>query len=434
MRAALVFLLLLAPVRADDFGRVLRAARHADREIRREALTLLADGSVAPTSRGQREQMIRSLLVYLSPKSLGPDRALAVRALGALGSEKATARIVDAVGDETDDRVLVAMEGVFGKGEKRWHEILFARFREAEDPVPRAAYLRMAIAVPCDDARALARTRADMIDHWAIQATAIEALARDREPGVEKICIGRLDQDEPGVTAAAIDVLTRRTGKRFGLDVVAWKTWWATREKVESLEKAMEEADRNVERRTVSREEQKQPVRSYFFGVPIRGRKIAYVFDVSGSMRKKLPLANAQLLASIRGLPPSCEFEVVFFNEHVYPWRSRFSHADPVTKVLLERHLEELEIKSYTNLFDAIETALELGPDEVFVISDGEPNRGRKQMPREIRAELKRLNPAGKVRIHTVSVVRTVDGGEHVALLKGIAEDHGGEAVQRTLY
>jgi hypothetical protein len=68
----------------------------------------------------------------------------------------------------------------------------------------------------------------------------------------------------------------------------------------------------------------------------------------------------------------------------------------------------------------------------VFVVSDGEPNRGRKQFPDDILAELERVNTR-HARIHTVSVVRTVDGDEHVALLKRIAEAHGGEHVARTL-
>jgi hypothetical protein len=33
-----------------------------------------------------------------------------------------------------------------------------------------------------------------------------------------------------------------------------------------------------------------------------------------------------------------------------------------------------------------------------------------------------------------VSVVRTVDGDDHIGLLKRIAAENGGESVQRTLY
>jgi hypothetical protein len=428
----LACLLFAAPLLAEDFGRVLRAAKHADRRVRRAALEYLADGTVQPKGRAQIEKMIRSLKVYLSSKSLGPDRALAVRALGRLPNEKVQKRILERVGVETDDRVLAAMEQVYAAGPADQLEPLLVRFREANEPIPRAAYLRMALATNSEKARELARTRAVMIDDWVVQATAVRALHRGRD--VSKICIGLLEHNDPAVVASAIEVLTKKTGKRFGRDIIGWKTWWNTREKVKSLDDAMRKADRGKETKTVSREEKPQPVRSYFFGVPVRGRKVVYVYDVSGSMRKKLPIANKQLLDSVRGLPPASEFEVVFFNEHVYPWRRRFSKADPITKALLVKHVEEIEIKSYTNLFDAMETGLELRPDEMFVISDGEPNRGRKQLPRDIRNELRKLNPNGKVRIHTVSVVRTVDGGEHVSLLKAIAEDHGGKSVQRTLY
>ena len=79
-------------------------------------------------------------------------------------------------------------------------------------------------------------------------------------------------------------------------------------------------------------------------------------------MRYKLPLAYDQLARAVKALPSTTRFEVVFFNEHVFPWRGRLSRADPVTKELLLRHLPTIEIKLYTNLFDAIETALEMAP------------------------------------------------------------------------
>jgi hypothetical protein len=104
-----------------------------------------------------------------------------------------------------------------------------------------------------------------------------------------------------------------------------------------------------------------------------------------------------------------------------------------VTKDLLVRHLPTIEIKSYTNLFDSVADALDLEPEEIFVISDGAPNRGRWRLPRDIIREVKARNAVVGARIHTVSVVRVVDGDEHIALLKAIAEGNAGEHVQRTL-
>ena len=155
---------------------------------------------------------------------------------------------------------------------------------------------------------------------------------------------------------------------------------------------------------------------------------LGWVYYQKGEYTK----AVEQLERAVKSLPSTAQFEVVFFNEHVWPWRGRLSCADPVTKGLLVRHLPTIEVKNYTNLFEAIETALALGVEEVFVVSYGEPNRGRKQFADEILAELKRLNTK-RAKIHTVSVIRTVDGEEHVKLLKRIADESGGTHVERTL-
>ena len=442
MNRTLVLALLLsaAPALADEFGRVLRRAKDGGRAERREALESLAEGRIAPSTPGQKAKMARALSSYLSSKSLGRDRALAVKALGRLDEEKVYARFLKLLRKERDDRVLAELEDAFAAAPPEWFETLVARFRETgiDETVQRAVYLRMACAASGEKARAFVRTRAGMVDHWSLHATAITALRHDTEPGVLALCMEALDIKDTAVQAAAFELLAIRSGKRFGRDAVSWKTWWNTRKKTESLDKAIAKADKlnksRPETRTVSPEESVEPVRSYFFGMPIRGRKVVYVFDISASMRKKLPVALAQLVASIKGLPPRTRFEVVFFNENVMPWRGRLSGADAVTKALLIEQLKDLEIKSYTNLFDAMETGLRLKPDEMFVISDGAPNRGRKRFTRDILSELKRLNADGKATIHTVSVVRTVDGGEHVDLLKRVAAENGGQSVQRTLY
>ena len=167
------------------------------------------------------------------------------------------------------------------------------------------------------------------------------------------------------------------------------------------------------------------------------GRNPLMQYFLGGGICTRNPLCNEFGAGQARlgvgeNMGAHAMFEVVFFNEHVWPWRGRLSHADPLTKELLLRHIPTMEVKSYTNLFDAMETALDLRVEEMFVITDGEPNRGRRQFPRDILKELKKLN-LGRTVIHTISVVRTVDGDDHVALLKSIAEAHGGRHVARTL-
>ena len=59
--------------------------------------------------------------------------------------------------------------------------------------------------------------------------------------------------------------------------------------------------------------------------------------------------------------------------------------------------------------------------DEVFLLTDGEPNRGRYKDTRAILAGLAALDPKRTVRIHTVSV-----GEDPKALMSAVAKRHGG--------
>ncbi|MCK6459433.1 MAG: HEAT repeat domain-containing protein [Planctomycetes bacterium] len=428
--------LLAAPASGEDFDRALRTLRADDRDRRREALDGFAKGEIAPATAYQRDRALETLRRFLSDRFPGDERAQAFRAIGRLGADRGFEALLERLASDADDRVLEAAEEVFRTAPPALADGLTRRIEEAGDPTLRAAYVRVLGALPGTEARI--RLRAAMPDDWCPRAAAAHALARDKSPDALPPLVDLLDSDDPALVTAAIESLVALTRKDLGRDPVAWKAWWETRDKVEPVEKAMEGGAGGGEwpdgkPRTVAREgPARKTIGGTYFGIPVTGGRVAFVCDVSGSMRYKLDLAYDQLSRAVKALPGTSRFEVVFFNEHVWPWRGRLSRADPVTKELLVRHLPTIEVKNYTNLFDAIETALALEVDEIFVISDGEPNRGRKQFPDEILAELKRLNTKG-TRIHTVSVIRTVDGDEHVSILKRIAEQNGGEHIQRTV-
>jgi len=429
------FLAFAATVHAEDFNRTLRHLQRKDRARRRAALADLADARVRPANSSQQRAMERALKRFLSDRFPGKDRALAVRALGTLGTDRVYEMLLDRLEDETDDRVLKAAEGAFRRAPEKTSELLAGRLHRAREPIHKAVVLRMLGAVPGRDARERIRRRAAMGDHWCPRAAATHALARDRDTAVLPTLVEILDRDDPGLITAAIESLTRLTGLRHGRDIPAWKAWWVTRDALAALPEPPEDPKdpgNGEERRVYAHEVADRGPRPYFFGIPIRGRQVVFVFDVSASMRYKLPLAYDQLSRAVKSLESNSQFEVIFFNENVWPWRGRLSWADPVTKELLVRHLPSIEIRSYTNLFDAVERGLRLRPQELFVISDGAPNRGRWRLPRDILREVAELNNH-RTKIHTVSVVRAVDGDEHVSLLKQIAEAAGGTHVERTL-
>ncbi|MHC4933033.1 MAG: HEAT repeat domain-containing protein [Planctomycetota bacterium] len=427
---SILLCLLVATAAASEYGRAVRALRLDDRMRRRAALEAFAEGRLRAASKAEEDKLARTLPRFLSRRFPGSERALAVQALGRLRRPGAYGKILDWLEDETDDRVLHAAERAFRDAPEGRFDDLARRMEKADDPLHRAALIRMTGALPGEQARGRIRIRAHAVDHWCPRAAAAHALARDRDPQSFPPLIELLDNSDPGLVTAAVESLTRLTGLDYARDVIQWKTWWETRGKADPLAPPPKSVD--PERRIYAHEVKSEPIGPYFFGIPVRARKVVFVFDVSASMRYKLPLAYDQLTRAVKGLASNCLFEVIFFNEHVWPWRGRLSHADPVTKELLVRHLPTIEIRSYTNLFDSIEKALSLDVDEVFVISDGFPNRGRRQLPKDILRELERINTKA-TKIHTISVVRTVDGDEHVNLLRSIAQAHGGEHVARTL-
>jgi hypothetical protein len=431
--------LFVVPAAGEDFDKALRSLKGDDRDRRRAALDAFAKGELEPKTDYQRERALETLRRFLSDRFPGDDRAQAFRAIGRLATGRAYESLLDRLSSDADDRVLEAVEEAFRTAPETLLDEVSTRIERAEDPLVRAVYVRVLGALP--GAAARIRVRATMPDDWCPRSAAALALARDKSPEALPPLVALLDSDDPALLTAAIESLTALTRKDLGRDPVAWRTWWETRDQVAPIEEALAGKEGGAgggpwpdgEPRTVSRPPStRKTIGGTYFGIPVAGSKVAFVCDVSGSMRYKLDLSYEQLSRAVKALPSTTQFEVVFFNEHVWPWRGRLSRADPVTKELLLRHLPTIEVKNYTNLFDAIETALSLGVDEIFVISDGEPNRGRKQFPDEILSELKRLNTKG-TKIHTVSVIRTVDGEEHVSVLKRIAEDNGGEHIERTL-
>ncbi|MGQ0612719.1 MAG: vWA domain-containing protein [Planctomycetaceae bacterium] len=439
MRALLLSLLLSASVAGGEaFPRALADLRTRERSRRLAALRAFAEGEAVPAAGAEETKLETALVRFLSPRWSAEERALAARAL----VRRPTARTLDALlehmREERDDRFLDEACPAFRHGAEALAARFKARVEAAEDPLERAVLLRAMGFLPAAAARPTLRVRAAADPHPAARAAAAHALALDRDPAAFPPLLAMLDEEDPGLVTAACESLGILTRREFGREPARWKTWWEGEGSRDPLapppvqRKEEEEGGGEEKRRYAHELEEPGKPTQYYFGIPVKGTRTVFCCDVSASMRYKLPLANDQLARAVKGLPSSALFEVVFFNEWVTPWRNRLSRADPVTKELLVRHLPDLEIKSYTNLFDALELALGLKPEEIFLISDGEPNRGRKILPRDILTELEKINPR-KVRVHTVSVVRTVDGHTHVPLLKEIAEATGGRYEERTV-
>ena len=158
--------------------------------------------------------------------------------------------------------------------------------------------------------------------------------------------------------------------------------------------------------------------------------------DASGEPASRLDWAKHELEGAVRELPGDARFVVIPFSGRAARWNDRFVPATPQVRAALHAMLGGLGAQGGTNVWGALDAALNLsdarfgevvddGPDEIFVLSDGQPSAGEVQAPAAILAAIREANRYRRVRIHTVAL----GGGS--AFLEQLARDHGGTYVAR---
>jgi hypothetical protein len=121
--------------------------------------------------------------------------------------------------------------------------------------------------------------------------------------------------------------------------------------------------------------------RTSVFGIMGEGSKFLYVFDRSGSMEgyggRPLAAAKAELIASLKQLDRIHQFQIIFYNEQPRAFsprggEPRMVYGDPGTKDLAERFVRGILADGGTRHLEALQSALRLGPDVVFFLTDAD--------------------------------------------------------------
>jgi hypothetical protein len=171
---------------------------------------------------------------------------------------------------------------------------------------------------------------------------------------------------------------------------------------------------------------------AHYFGTKAYGKKFVFVVDGSGSMISRSingirwPTATQELLRSLNDLRSDYEFFVICFNvvEHPifdhYPPNNRYLKNDSKTLRLVEEWINRFQPGGGTYPSRALQMAIEMNPDSIFLLSDGEIRDDSIMM-------LRRLNRAGnydepRVPIHTILLMS--DRGK--LTLQTIAKENGG--------
>ncbi|QDU64915.1 hypothetical protein Pan216_58090 [Planctomycetes bacterium Pan216] len=159
-----------------------------------------------------------------------------------------------------------------------------------------------------------------------------------------------------------------------------------------------------------------------FFGIEAQGKTFVYVVDLSGSMRLggRFGFAARELFASIDELHRTQQFYVIFYNTQTFPMFFPKTAKKPVyAKLRFKRQLRQWVATTIpgggTDPHDALVLALELEPDAIFMLTDGEFDGGTV-------GAINDRNREKKIPIHCVGFLTFA--GEEV--LRDLAESNGG--------
>jgi len=169
-----------------------------------------------------------------------------------------------------------------------------------------------------------------------------------------------------------------------------------------------------------------------FFGVKATGRKFVFVVDSSRSMTgPKWFAACHELYAAISRLRPNQQFYVVFFDGRAHPMPRGFEEFNPPgllaatedNRLILKQFVSSIQLGFDTRPYMAMRMAMELKPDAIYLLSDGEfKDNTARYLKRNNKIRLKDRLKMPAVVVHTIGFHSRA--GQRI--LRRIAKDNGG--------
>lgn len=151
-------------------------------------------------------------------------------------------------------------------------------------------------------------------------------------------------------------------------------------------------------------------------------------------IKTRLDLARYQAINLIAGLRPEQSFELITFSTEIHPWMGKLVPADQANKQKAIALIEGIKPEDQTNTWGAIAAAFELsekdakdpkgkalGPDEIYLVTDGAPSKGDIVDSQQILDGTIQLWRTHQTKIHTIGI------GIDLSFLRKMAQMTGGQ-------
>ncbi len=213
----------------------------------------------------------------------------------------------------------------------------------------------------------------------------------------------------------------------FFLSPLAWKRWWA---------KAGKDFVLPPKPRKITKAGSKgaDATSARFYGLPVHSLRVAFVLDVSGSMRQvsgtgetRMQVAQRELRGVLTRLSRDAKINLIFFDNDVHPFAKHLVRLGKkgIRKKLLD-FVQKASPLGATNLSDALARAFsDPQIDTIYILSDGEPTVGAITDPKRLRDQVTRWNRSRFLRLHCISI------GRESPLLREVARRSGGRYLRK---
>lgn len=247
----------------------------------------------------------------------------------------------------------------------------------------------------------------------------VQALTRIERPEAIDALLPILRRAKGEVRLDIGRYLTALSGKQHGVDASRWESWWkVNRDKFTSRSLRPAPVYGPLYAAAPSR----------YYGLPIYGQRVVFVLDTSGSMSGlRLAAAQAELLQAIASLPADVGFNVLSFNQGVFPWRAQLAPASPANKAEAAAFVMAQHALGATWSYDALDAALSFDVESIFFLTDGEPCGGTISNPVAIIGALTQQNHARRVTINCIGVDVGPAGGVFDAFLRTLSLSNYGD-------
>ncbi len=294
---------------------------------------------------------------------------------------------------------------------------------------------------------------------------------KDRDPTIRSVTLRALSGvREKYVVDALIDVLCRKkedeslkikalktlvglTHQNMGLVGGDWKKWWELARPRFEFPEGKEDGITTVHVRDLS-----------YFGIEVASKRVGFLVDISSSMTqmvavrseaeraadaaaeeqgttvvvkkekkgkkkgggggrkaRKIDILKKELVRVLQKLPPDMFINIITFDAVYRPWQKQLVPLAGPGRARAINYVKNLKTGHGTNVFDTLEFALkDRRVDTIYLLTDGQPTRGRITKPAEILKEIGIQNRVRGVTIHCIAF------GQESKLLEDLAAQNGG--------